>query len=275
MNVIGLSKISDHALAGIGNLADRFRLALAQLGPIAVARLWLFGLEISELYPVERKVTLLPLAAPVTDHEREEIAVFKSTPGIALPLIPDGSLDAITNDWIQASGKEIAGAMLSTQHILRRAGRVCRSWFAGFKRFTTRHIPSINLGLVLRELLFKNSVRIGRFGLFPLFDQRFETRVLFQHIPAHPGFASRATPGIVNQAHGHAEHLMEHASVMVAHSGERTCSRRRAFLPLTFEIVLEFLRADLWHGDQPDLRALRRGNVEIGVPDAREVEAHV
>src|SRR4029079_12425004 len=64
-------------------------LSLAQFRPFAFAGSIFNGLEVCQLYVIEREVTLAPRVAPVANHRWEESPVLICTPRIAFSLIPD------------------------------------------------------------------------------------------------------------------------------------------------------------------------------------------
>ena len=275
VNVIRLADVGDDALAGFGQFAHGERLRLAQFGPVAVSRLGLVGFEVGQLHPVEGEIALLPFFAPMLDHEGEQLAVFLRAAGVRFALIPNRALDAITNRRMQHACIQIARTMLTGQRILRRTRRIHRNRFAGLECFFPRQRPGIDLGFVIRHLLFKGLLREGRLGLLPLHDDRGKARVFFQHVALHPRLAGAAAPGVVDQAHRHAEDFMQHSAEMITHRRELACVRRTALLPLAFEIVLNLLCADLWHRDEANQRMLRLRDVQIRIPGAAEVETHV
>lgn len=97
----------------------------------------------------------------------------------------------------------------------------------------------------------------------------------FEEVAADPGFGSAATPGVVDEADGDVEHLVEDATVEEAHGAEVADGGRGAGLPGAFEVVLGFLGADLRDGDEADVGEFGRGDFEVGVPGGTDGPLHV
>src|SRR5207302_7783426 len=91
--------------------------------------------EVSELHPIKREVALVPLLAPLLDHEGEEITVLPGASGVRLTLVPDDSLDAVAERGINDAAENVAGARV-TGKPLKRGGRLTeRRVLFGFRLF--------------------------------------------------------------------------------------------------------------------------------------------
>ena len=69
MNVIRFAHVDRDGQTGVGQSFGNLGLGFANLGPAADGvRVGRQGAEVGELHDVERKITLVPLLPPVTDH---------------------------------------------------------------------------------------------------------------------------------------------------------------------------------------------------------------
>ena len=272
MNVAAFADVDDDGLAAVLDGVLRLRLAFAQFSPGAVAGLGLLRHEIGELHPVEGEIALLPLVAPVLDHEREEVAVFIGAGGIAFALIPDGAFDAVADRGEQNAVVDVAGAVVAGK-LLQRALRGAFAELGLFRlRFVSALFPGGEAGFVALLGGIAGEILLTR---RPAVHEGFEASILLQHIAAHPGLRGAAAPRVVDQTHRHIERLMQRAAEEKAHTAEFAHIGWRALRPRAFEVILRLLRADLRHGDEADVWELRRGDLQIGVIALRDAPLHV
>ena len=269
VDVLPLADVDDHCLAGVRQGLHRHRLRFTQLGPGALARLGLLGVEVGQLHPVEGEVAHAPLLAPRLDHEGEEGAVLVGAAGVRFPLIPDRATDAVADRGRQHAGVDVAGAVVA-KHVA-----------IGIARLPRGLLP-LCLGLLGRRLPFDHRLVIGRLlgrilglGLLPPLEERLEAGIGGKRAPLHPRLGSAPAPGVVDQPHRHTEGLVELAAEEVADRREVADRLGGAGLPRAVEAPLRILRADLRHRDQADLRELRRGPFEIGIGRGVHAPLHV
>ncbi|CAB4583394.1 unannotated protein [freshwater metagenome] len=272
MDVASFADIDDHCLAAVLDGVLSLCLTFTQLCPVAVAGLGLLGFEIGELHPIEGEIALLPLVAPVLDHEWEEVAVFISAGGIAFALIPNGTFDAIADGWEQNAVVDVTGAAVSGKLLLGALrGTLAELDLFRFSFFSTL-FPCCQGCLVALLSGIAGEIFFSR---HPTIHEGLETSILLQHIAAHPGLRGAAAPSVIDQAHRHVERLMQCAAEEETDGAKAAHIGGRALSPCAFEVVLRLLRADLRHRNKADVRELRRGDLQVGVIALRNTPLHV
>ena len=273
VDVLAFAKIDDHRLAGGGEGLHGHRLGLAEFRPVALGRLCLLLLEVGELHPVEGEIAEAPLLPPRRDHERKEFAVLIGPAGVRFALIPDRPLDAVADRGREHAGVDVAGAGVALHPpggILFGVGLAGRLGPARGLRLFGSLLP---LGHLLLELLLRRFV-LGLL-LLPLLMNRLEEGVGRELVSLHPGLGGAAAPGVVDQAHRHAERLVKLPAKEVADRGEVADRFGRAHLPLSVEVPLWVLRAHLRHRHEADVRKLRSGLLQIGIIGLVHAPLHV
>lgn len=261
VNVVGFTEVDDDGLSGVGKLLGQ-GLRFAKFGPIAVARLCFFGLEVGELHPVKGEIALLGFFAPELDHEGKEVAVFLGATGVGFALIPDDAFDAVLDVGVEHAGVDVARTALAGELILGRA-RSLGNGFASFFGFFCGGFP---FGMLHGMGGFDFFKVISGLGLFPAGHGVFEAWIGVEDIAAHPGFSGRTTPGVVDQADGDVEVLVKGATEEETDGGEGADIGRGAGFPLAFEVFLDFLGANEGHLDEADVGMFGGGDFEVGIP---------
>ncbi len=157
VDVLAFAEVDDDGLPGVRQFHG-LRLRLAQFRPVAVSGLRVLRAKVRELHPVERKVALLPLLAPLLDHEGEELRVFAGAAGVALALIPDHALDAVAERGVHHAGEDVAGAGVPGQAFAaaKQAGA------AAAAPASIRLLQRLHIRLPLRQRGFVIRLRLVR-----------------------------------------------------------------------------------------------------------------
>ena len=129
------------------------------------------------------------------DHEREEAGIFISAACVAFALIPDRTLDTITNGWEKDTVVDVAGAGVAAEPAIGSLWSTHGEWLAGLFGVVCLLLPCGKRGLILRFGF--RGLQVG-LVLFGVFHQQFKARIFLQHIPAHPGFSRTTAPSIVD-----------------------------------------------------------------------------
>ncbi len=159
MDVSSFANVDDDRLACMLQFGQRHGLGFAQFGPGRFLRFVDRVAKVCQLNPVERKVALAPLVAPVLDHEGEEVTVLIGSVGVGFALVPYNAFNAVSDCWVQDSVVDVGGPVISSERIARRAGS---------RAFLAVGVPFGEPRFVLLGFRF---VVVSRFDFPPLFEE--------------------------------------------------------------------------------------------------------
>ena len=185
--IVIIAGVEGHAIVAVLDLGGGHGLRLAQLGKRAIALFAGGAAEVGDLHEQEREIALVPLLSPLLDDDRHDLAVLEGTVGIALPLIPEHTLDAIgdnlRDDAVPAVSRRVAhgvGNLLRRIFEFGRLGPACL--FSGLGV----HLPLGHLLLVLPVDSCFLRQRLGADVLGPI-EHRRKVRVVAERLCRRPG----------------------------------------------------------------------------------------
>ncbi len=137
----------------------------------------------------------------------------------------------------------------------------------------------LTIDLPLRLRCIGGLFPLGReqigFALYRAGHQRRKTGVALDRLTTNPSFSGGATPGVIDQPHGHAHDFVDVPAIKQTDRAETFRGFRIGCFPLALEIALQFLRPHLRHRDEADVRMLGGRAFNVTGVRLRERPLHV
>ena len=180
---------------------------------------------------------MAPFLAPVVDHQREQVTVLVGSRCVGFPLVPNRSLDSVTEMGLEDPVVNIRRTLIPS-HLVAEVFQLVLFLFASIF-FLAQRLESLRVGRPVVHHFVEATIGLEQFGI-------------------DPSFAGRTPPGVVDHPDRYAGRLVDLPRKEITHCGKLGYVLRSAYFPLPIVMAPDrLLRAGLREVDHSDVRIVR------------------